>query len=100
MFGNDLKMAIATLRGVKWRSGLTILSIVIFVVLITTIIGLGASVKRQIGTQSNRAGKDLITIRPGAPFENEDDSDGDVNLTYGLGFGAGSLSEQDLKIVK
>ncbi len=99
MLGNDFKMAIATLRGLKWRSILTVLSVVIGVVSITTIIGLGASVKRQIGTQSNRAGQDLITIRPGQPFK-RGDGGGEVNLTYGLGFGAGSLSEQDLKTVK
>ncbi len=100
MLGNDFKMAIAMLRSQKWRSGLAIFSTVVFVVSIATIIGLGASVKHQINTQSKRAGQDLVTVRPGQPFRLNNGQAADINLTYGLGFGAGSLSGHDLKLVK
>src|SRR3990167_1618667 len=101
MLGSDLKMAVASLRGVKWRSGLTILSIVIGVVSLTTILSLGNGVKHQFTTGANLAGKNLITIRPGNPFKL--DSDGrisNVDLAYGWGFGAGGLSDSDLNVVK
>ena len=61
----DIKMALVSLRGARWRSTLTMLGIVFGVVSVVTVVGIGDGVKQQIGQQANQFGKDLITIRPG-----------------------------------
>jgi putative ABC transport system permease protein len=58
-------MAINSLRSNKVRTFLTLLGIIIGVTSVTTIIGLGEGVKRQVNQQINDLGSDLITIIPG-----------------------------------
>jgi putative ABC transport system permease protein len=97
----DLKMALVSLRGARWRSMLTMMGIIFGVVAVVTVVGIGEGVKQQIGQEADQFGKDLITIRPGH----------DVSSTNALGtlqntdllFGMTStngLSEQDLQTVQ
>ncbi len=58
-------MAIASLRNARWRSGLTIFGVVVAVVPVLVIIGIGEGVKRQITSQIEVLGTDIITVRPG-----------------------------------
>ena len=64
MYGH-IKSAVKTVRNNRGRSFLTILGIVVGVVSVVSIVSIGEGVKRQIGSQINHVGKDLITVRPG-----------------------------------
>lgn len=61
-----IRMAIASLKNSRWRSGLTIFGVVVAIVPVLTILGIGEGVKRQITDQINTLGTDLITIRSGS----------------------------------
>lgn len=61
----NFKMALASVRSTKWRSMLTMLGVVIGIVSVVTIVGIGEGVKLQVAGQTDRFGKDLITVRPG-----------------------------------
>ncbi len=65
MISQHFKMAINSLKSNKIRTFLTLLGIIIGVTSVTTIIGLGEGVKRQVNQQINELGSDLITIVPG-----------------------------------
>lgn len=61
----NIQMAFASLRNARWRSGLTIFGVVVAVVPVLVIIGIGEGVKRQIISQIEVLGTDIITVRPG-----------------------------------
>ncbi len=65
MISQHLKMARNSLKSNRVRTFLTLLGIIIGVTSVTTIIGLGEGVKRQVNQQINDLGNDLITIVPG-----------------------------------
>lgn len=62
---SDIKMAVASLRSMRWRSMLTTLGIIIGVASVVTTVSLGEGVRKQVLTQISHQGHDLITIRPG-----------------------------------
>lgn len=87
-------MAVAGVRGAKWRSLLTMLGIIIGIVSVVAVVGIGEGMKRQISQQIDHFGRDLITIRPGVI---EDDTKnllgmGTSDILFGMsamgGFGA------------
>lgn len=98
MIRMHVKVALSSLRSNKMRTFLTLLGIIIGVMSVTTIIGLGEGVKRQVSQQISRSGKDVITIAAGKQAELK------ANLQQGLGLNqvtsAAHLSEQDLRSVK
>lgn len=61
----EIKTATRTLRRNRGRSLLTMFGIIIGVASVVTMVGIGEGIKDQVGLQTNRLGKDLITIRPG-----------------------------------
>lgn len=65
MISQHTKMAVNSLKSNKVRTFLTLLGIIIGVMSVTTIVGLGEGVKRQVNQQINDLGSDLITIVPG-----------------------------------
>jgi ABC-type antimicrobial peptide transport system permease subunit len=65
MVGGNVKMALANLRMNRWRSLLTMLGIIIGVSSVIVTVSLGEGLKRQVGTQINKLGTDLITVRSG-----------------------------------
>ncbi len=92
------RMAINSLKSNKMRTFLTLLGIIIGVTSVTTIIGLGEGVKRQVNSQINDLGSDLVTIVPGRNATRS----GFDNLTSVLNtnsVGTSSLSEADLQTV-
>ena len=100
MLGSDIKMALASLRSVKWRSSLTILGIVIGIVSVVTIVSLGNGVKDEANNQIRASGSNLITVRPGQLFSRTKSGKiNNVNLAYSYGFGTGGLSDNDLNTV-
>src|SRR5581483_667413 len=97
----DIKMALVSLRGARWRSTLTMLGIVFGVVSVVMVVGIGDGVKQQIGQQANQFGKDLITIRPGRSVTSSSTLGTlqDTDLLFGMSTVNG-LSEQDLQTAR
>lgn len=58
-------MAIASLKGARWRSSLTIFGVIVAVVPVLMILGIGEGVKRQVLSQVEQLGPDVITVRAG-----------------------------------
>lgn len=92
------KMAVNSLRSNKIRTILTLLGIIIGVMSVTTIIGLGEGVKRQVNQQINDLGNDLVTIVPGrnTSISGFDTLAGDLRGTSST---TARLSEADLESV-
>lgn len=97
MISQHTKMAVNSLRSNKVRTFLTLLGIIIGVTSVTTIIGLGEGVKRQVNQQISDLGSDLITVVPGRDAS----VSGFDSLTGVLGSSAttASLSEKDLESI-
>ena len=65
MTSGSVKTAIASLRGSKWRSILTMLGIIVGITSVVTIVSLGEGLKQQIEGQINQLGSDVISVRSG-----------------------------------
>lgn len=61
----NTRAAIKSLHRNRWRSLLTMFGIVISVASVVTVVSISQGVQDQVGAQTNRLGKDLITVRPG-----------------------------------
>lgn len=98
MIAEHARMAMNSLRSNKIRTILTLLGIIIGVTSVTTIIGLGEGVKRQVNQQISDIGSDLVTIVPGR----ETTTSGFDSVTSFLGTTdtTSRLSEEDLKTVE
>lgn len=90
-------MAINSLRNNKIRTFLTLLGIIIGVTSVTTIIGLGEGVKRQVNQQISELGSDVITIVPGRESSVTDINS--LNDILGGSSTLSSLSQKDLESV-
>lgn len=98
MISQHTKMAVNSLRSNKVRTFLTLLGIIIGVTSVTTIIGLGEGVKRQVNQQISDLGSDLITVVPGRDAS----VSGFDSITGILGSAATStsLTEKDLESIE
>jgi ABC-type antimicrobial peptide transport system permease subunit len=94
----NVKMALASVRGTKWRSLLTMLGIIIGIVSVVMVVGIGEGVKRDIAKQIGQFGNDLITIRPGT-LDDENKAATNTDLLFGLNSLSG-LTEADLQVVQ
>lgn len=72
---DDIGLAFATLSRAKWRSGLTMLGVIIGVLSVILVVGIGEGAKRQVATQINNIGKDSLLITP--------DASADTPATFG-----------------
>jgi ABC-type antimicrobial peptide transport system permease subunit len=95
----NVKIAMASIRGSRWRSILTMLGIIIGIVSVVTTVSLGEGVKKQVSQQINQLGSDLITIRPGKTVT-RDENGNITGVNFIAGIGGSNLSENDLEIVK
>ena len=87
------KMAVASIRGARFRSALTMFGIIIGVSSVVTIVSLGEGVKQQVTTQAGEISDSLIVVRPGKEREATAFSL-DVLRSY-VDNNTGSLSEKD-----
>jgi putative ABC transport system permease protein len=92
MIGEYLKMAINSIRGARFRSGLTMFGIIVGVSSVVTIVSLGEGVRQQITDQVGEVGDSLIVIRPGKKTEARAIS---LDALRSFTSNAGSLSEKD-----
>lgn len=86
---SNFKIALASIQSTKWRSLLTMLGIIVGIVSVVLIVGIGEGVKRQVASQVNHFGSDLITIRPGNVHAQDSK---DLILDNDVLFGRNSLS--------
>ncbi|HUD06466.1 MAG TPA: ABC transporter permease [Candidatus Saccharimonadales bacterium] len=97
MFATNLKLAIQSVKTKRWRSFLTMLGVVIGVVSVVMTVSIGYGIKKQITSQINQLGPNLITILP------EQNTSSTLSLAQRLNFvpaiGSGSFSERDLTLV-
>lgn len=93
----NIKTAITSVRGTKWRSFFTMLGIIIGIVSVVTVVSIGEGVKHQIKGQIDQLGRDLITIRPGKLNGNSNQTG--ISLLSGLAIN-GSLSRSDIPTVQ
>lgn len=93
----NVKTAVQIIRGVKWRSFLTMLGIIIGVASVITIVSIGEGVKHQVSDQIGHLGKDLLTVRPGK-LNVGSSGVGGISLLSSMGR-AGALQNQDIKTV-
>ncbi len=92
MISEYFKMALNSIRGAKFRSGLTMFGIVVGVSSVVTIVSLGEGVRQQITNQVGESGDSLIVVRPGKQAEAKVISlDSIRSFTQNVG----SLSEED-----
>lgn len=93
MITEYFKMAFNSIRGARFRSGLTMFGIIVGVSSVVTIVSLGTGVREQITKQVGEVGDSLIVVRPGKQTEARAISlDALKSFTASS---AGSLSEKD-----
>jgi putative ABC transport system permease protein len=92
-----IKAATTSIRTNKMRSMLTMLGIIVGVVSVVSIVSIGEGVKHQIRLQIDHMGKDLITVRPGAPSKNSGSIEGLGSLSTISN--VGTLSDRDIQTV-
>ncbi|MCA9323914.1 ABC transporter permease [Candidatus Saccharibacteria bacterium] len=85
-------MALASIKGAKFRSFLTMFGIIIGVSSVVTIVGLGEGVKQQVATQVDAVSDSLVIIRPGKRAEAKAFS---LDSLRSFVSSTGSLSEKD-----
>lgn len=61
--GDNIRMAMMSLRASRWRSVLTMLGVIIGVTSVVTVVGIGEGIKRQIADQISQFGQNVLTIR-------------------------------------
>jgi ABC-type antimicrobial peptide transport system permease subunit len=96
----NIKTAIASVRAAKWRSLLTMMGIIIGIVSVVTVVSIGEGVKKQVVSQINNRGSDLITVRPGQLVNRNTSGEiTGVNLFSGL-TATGALSDKDVDAIR
>ncbi len=100
MFGDNLRMAIKSIRTRRLRSFITLLGVIIGVVGVITSVSLAEGIKQQVVRETTRLGEDVLTIRPGVQLNNNRNG-----IISGINFLAPSstgsvLTEKDLATVR
>lgn len=99
IFRGDVKHALASIRGARWRSLLTMLGVIIGVMSVVVTVSLGQGVKQQTVGQINHLGPNLITVRPGR-IVNRDDAGRISSVNLLSLFGTSALTENDLNVIR
>lgn len=97
MIAEHVRMAVNSLKNNKIRTFLTLLGIIIGVTSVTTIIGLGEGVKRQVNQQISDLGSDIITVVPGREQQSNLRTFGNL---LGNNASTARLTEDDLEAVR
>lgn len=92
-------MALASIKGTKARSFLTMLGVIIGVASVVIIVALGQGVKKQVVDQINQLGSDIISIRPGSRTSNLG-STGLTGVNATATIGSSTLTSADIESLK
>jgi putative ABC transport system permease protein len=96
---SNAKMALASIKGTKARSFLTMLGVIIGVASVVIIVALGQGVKKQVVDQINQLGSDIISIRPGSKTSNLG-STGLTGVNATSAIGSSTLTNADIESLK
>ncbi len=96
---NNFQMARAAIGASKWRSFLTMFGVIVGVMSVVTIVSLGEGVKKQLTTQINHTGKDLITVR-GGQVANRDSKGKIIKVNYLNLFSGATLTDADYQTIQ
>jgi putative ABC transport system permease protein len=96
---SNAKMALASIKGTKARSFLTMLGVIIGVASVVIIVALGQGVKKQVVDQINQLGSDIISIRPGNKTSNLG-STGLTGVNATSAIGSSTLTNADIESLK
>lgn len=100
MFGDNLRMAIKSVRSRRLRSFVTLLGVIIGVVGVITSVSLAEGIKQQVAVETTKLGGDVLTVRPGTQLDKDRNG-----ITSGINFLAPSstgstLTEKDLATIR
>lgn len=98
MLSENVRMGLNAVRKSRFRSMFTMLGVIIGVVSVVTIVSLGEGVKRQVASQTNELGNNLVTVRPGKLVNR--DANGEITSVNLFGAAGGTLSAADLETIK
>jgi ABC-type antimicrobial peptide transport system permease subunit len=90
-----VRIAVASLRANRIRTGLTTLGVIIGVAAITCVIAMGAGIQRTVGDQVSELGGNLIVVKPGDRRETDLGSYNPYNTAI-----TSTLTERDYNTVK
>jgi len=100
MMRGNVRMALSSVRGSKWRSVLTMTGVIVGIVAVVTVVGIGEGVKQQVSRQLTNFGKDLVTVRPGKPAKDMSLSAAtQTDTVFGMGAALG-LSTNDVDVIQ
>lgn len=94
MIIESIKMALVSIRSAKLRSFLTILGIIIGIASVVTIDSLGQGLKKQVASQIDSLGANVITVISGQVATTN--SQGQRGFNPAAQFGSSTLTETDL----
>lgn len=99
MISTNIRMALTSIRSSRTRSLLTVLGVVIGVASVVTTVGIAEGIKKQVVSQINQFGADVLTIKPGKSFDH--DSNGAVTtFNPSAQQGASTLTDKDIASLK
>jgi ABC-type antimicrobial peptide transport system permease subunit len=99
MFSVNVKMAMASLRGAKIRTFLTMLGIIIGVASVVSVVALGEGLKKTVNDEVQSFGNDIVQINPGESIIRNEQ--GEIEqFNFGALLGSEPLTEADLEDVK
>ncbi len=99
MLAEHFKIGLTSVRKSRFRSGITILGIVVGIVSVITIVSLGEGLKRQVSSQMDDMGTNLLSVRPGKIIERNDKGDiENVNILASTGIA--SLTQKDVEEIR
>jgi putative ABC transport system permease protein len=99
MMRGNMRMALSSIRGAKWRSTLTMLGVIVGIVAVVTVVGIGEGVKKQVAGTLNHYGRDLLIVRPGKVDAQSDVSGNNGDVLFGMA-NAASLTTVDVQTVQ
>lgn len=98
IIATNVKMAMHSIKGSKARSTLTMLGVIIGVASVITVVSVGEGVKKQVLSQVNQFGNNVVIVKPGKLFTSS--SDGKVtNFNSDASNGASTLTDKDIATI-
>jgi len=99
MLADHFKIGLSSVRKSRFRSGITILGIVVGIVSVVTIVSLGEGLKRQVSSQMDDMGTNLLSVRPGKIIDRNDKGEIEsVNILASTGIA--SLTQKDVEEIR
>lgn len=100
MLGDNLRMAIKSIRSRRLRSFVTLLGVIIGVVGVITSVSLAEGIKQQVAQETTKLGGDVLTVKPGVQLNQNKGG-----LISGINFLAPNstssvLTEKDLAAIR